>query len=413
MSKKCISCGAELPEGATFCPHCEKSQIEKSETKPPKLWRKKALIAGLCSLVVIAVVAAICLHHAPKTYEGGAEITYTDRDGTSRVLLSFSVWDGVQKAAQSSDTVTLEAGARSAKPSQLAIEGSEAGAQAAFMEKVSSCTVETIALDGGNVMEHTAPAYDEDFPYSAATAHIFFSPDCGTNEIRWTLHMKNGDTIILRQTITVELMDSLSYYADDYAMDTVEDLQALLETINQEVSLNTVVNLYLPAVVYDGGITIETHGVNLYGSTENGVKTTFTGTVFVQTDTPGMGEINAVVFRGAGGTGLCATGSVYLMGCEFYGWDVGAIAKTGGNIMGDTCRFEENKIGLKFDTGNCHYTWGEYMDMSFIGNEIGIQITELCVSETLTFTGSSFSGNGVDVDNPAEHDIDLSQAIFE
>ena len=50
MSKKCINCGAELPEDASFCLHCAKSQIEKNEVKPPRLWRKKALIALSCTL---------------------------------------------------------------------------------------------------------------------------------------------------------------------------------------------------------------------------------------------------------------------------------------------------------------------------------------------------------------------------
>lgn len=29
MSKQCKNCGAELPEGASFCPHCAQSQIER------------------------------------------------------------------------------------------------------------------------------------------------------------------------------------------------------------------------------------------------------------------------------------------------------------------------------------------------------------------------------------------------
>ena len=41
MSKQCKNCGAELPEGASFGPHCAQSQIERKEVKPPHLWRKK------------------------------------------------------------------------------------------------------------------------------------------------------------------------------------------------------------------------------------------------------------------------------------------------------------------------------------------------------------------------------------
>lgn len=35
MSKQCGNCGAQLPEAASFCPHCAQSQIERKEVKPP------------------------------------------------------------------------------------------------------------------------------------------------------------------------------------------------------------------------------------------------------------------------------------------------------------------------------------------------------------------------------------------
>ena len=43
MTKKCKNCGTELPESASFCPHCTQSQIDRTEVKPPRLWRKKTL----------------------------------------------------------------------------------------------------------------------------------------------------------------------------------------------------------------------------------------------------------------------------------------------------------------------------------------------------------------------------------
>ena len=59
--KKCRNCGADLPEGASFCPHCAQSQIERQEVKPPRLWRKKALIAALCALAVAGRAALFML----------------------------------------------------------------------------------------------------------------------------------------------------------------------------------------------------------------------------------------------------------------------------------------------------------------------------------------------------------------
>ena len=56
MSKQCRNCGADLPEDASFCPRCAQSQIERREVKPPRLWRKKALITAGCALVLAAAV---------------------------------------------------------------------------------------------------------------------------------------------------------------------------------------------------------------------------------------------------------------------------------------------------------------------------------------------------------------------
>ena len=78
MHKQCRNCGAELPEDASFCPHCTQSQVERSEVKPPRLWRKKALYGLLGALVLIVAALAVFLPHWPKTFEGSASVTYTD-----------------------------------------------------------------------------------------------------------------------------------------------------------------------------------------------------------------------------------------------------------------------------------------------------------------------------------------------
>ena len=41
-----------------------------------------APIAALCALVLVTTALAVFLPHRPKTYEGGASVTYTDQDGT-------------------------------------------------------------------------------------------------------------------------------------------------------------------------------------------------------------------------------------------------------------------------------------------------------------------------------------------
>ena len=73
MSKQCRNCGAELPEDASFCPRCAQSQIERREVKPPRLWRKKALITAGCALVLAAAV--LCPSLAVRGGEKDASIS--------------------------------------------------------------------------------------------------------------------------------------------------------------------------------------------------------------------------------------------------------------------------------------------------------------------------------------------------
>ena len=87
---KVYKCGEILPDDASFCPHCTTVQTEKKEIKTPRKWRKKAVI-GVAVLAVAAVIGiAFFLSITDrKTYEGGAQITYTDKGKSYKVLLRF------------------------------------------------------------------------------------------------------------------------------------------------------------------------------------------------------------------------------------------------------------------------------------------------------------------------------------
>ena len=107
MSKKCRNCGAELPEGAAFCPSCTQSQIERAEVKPPRLWRKKAAIVLMAVLLLCIAALTIYLIQRPKVYEGGASVTYTDKDGTYELLVSFFPGDIIADRPISNKTVSI------------------------------------------------------------------------------------------------------------------------------------------------------------------------------------------------------------------------------------------------------------------------------------------------------------------
>ena len=71
MSKQCKNCGTDLPEDASFCPRCAQSQIERRAIKPPRLWRKKALIPAGGVLVLAAGVALWRYHRVAVKQFGG------------------------------------------------------------------------------------------------------------------------------------------------------------------------------------------------------------------------------------------------------------------------------------------------------------------------------------------------------
>lgn len=86
-------------------------------------------------------------------------------------------------------------------------------------------------------------------------------------------------------------------------MDTIEDLQALVTEIEQTVDFNATVNIYLPAVTYEGGMVLSGHAVNLYGSTEGEARTAFTGTTQVTHSQWGISYFYDIDFIG-NGTGV-------------------------------------------------------------------------------------------------------------
>ena len=110
MNRQCKNCGAELPEGASFCPHCAQSQIERKEVKPPHLWRKKLRYVLLGAAVVVAVGLAIYLPDRPQTFEGGAAVAYTDREGSYDLLVTFFPGDITNNRPIGSKTVTASPG---------------------------------------------------------------------------------------------------------------------------------------------------------------------------------------------------------------------------------------------------------------------------------------------------------------
>ena len=411
--KKCRNCGADLPEGASFCPHCAQSQIARQKVKPPHLWRKKALIAALCVLVLVLAALAVLLSHRPKTYEGGATVVYTDRDGTYELLVAFFPDDIANNRPVGKKSVSQSVNEASNMTAMLGIfhDGALADTEA-FFAKVESCTLEA-SPNEHDALTLSEPAYDTNFLPAARESDITYTGESGTNELTWTLSMKNGDTIRLKQTFEVIPLIHQVYTPEDTALDTMEDLTALLDRINEEVPADTIVDIYLPPVTYTGNLTMVARAVNLYGNADGNGRTVFTGTLSVNTDRPSNVMLFDLDFAGSGGTGLSATASVYMGGCSFSGWDIGATALDGGMIGVERCVFQNNGVGFKYNTATFHSFNDVFPDCTIADNDIGVQFARLQGTITIDFAGSVFSGNRIDIDNQAQYSIDTSKATFQ
>lgn len=283
MRKQCRNCGAELPEDASFCPHCAQSQIERSEVKPPRLWRKKALYAFLAVLLLVAAALAVFLPHRPKTFEGGASVTYTDKDGTYELLVSTFSDDLENKQPEEKRTISFPVDESSCLPALLGVfQDGELVNPESFLAKLERCTLEAFPNENG-ALEIGEPRYDEMFAPSVLETDVFFTGASGTNALVWTLTMKNGDTIRLKHIFEVLPLVHQAYTAEEACLDTMEDLKALLDRIDTEVPADTIVDIYLPPVTYTGNLEISSRAVNLYGCSDGSGRTVIEGTLIVST----------------------------------------------------------------------------------------------------------------------------------
>lgn len=458
---KCSHCGAALPDGASFCPHCEHPQIEKRNIRPPQMPSHSVIvliIAALCAVLLAAILLTLLalLRRAPAPEaepeqppaavqdepqpepeppaqtqsaeqtsdgavfdNGSAEILYTDADASYHVLLNFG--DGLQYVREPFGLTEICAadGDRASLPSQLFVYRTDVSddgeTQREFMEKVASCDVQTVPDEGGIAMDVTTPRYNPATPMAARMSDVSYEAQYGSNDIIWTLRMTNGDVIRLRQRVELSTRPEVVYTPDDAPMDTTEALQALIDRIADEVDPETTVRLYLPPETF-GEIYLRGHAFYLYGSTDErtGVRTTFTGTLHIPENDPESPWIQDISFIGDGsGTGVLANAGIGFINCTIRGWQTGVFAGDGTWPNLHDCSVVDNQIGLLIDSKWSSSAGGGMNDNLFQGNDIAVRIISLHGVIPLNFCRSRFAANGVDIDNPSERPIDISETVFD
>ncbi len=431
---RCIRCGAELPAGASFCPHCESVQIEKHTITPPRPRKKRWLRRLACALCCCALIGAAVLlprtpqaepdeqtrsdgisDHTEASYGdgGSADLLYTDGEDSFHLTAAFANFDAAPFASEPVWSADLPAGGNGGFSVKLYVTDADGvNARGSFLDRLASCSLEAVPQNGAKAVEAAAPAPTDDYPAAALVSALRYDAACGTNDLVWTLEMKNGDTIRLRQRLRMNEIPVVVYTADDAPMGTVEELNALLARVEREEDSRVIVALELPPVTYTGELRLESRAYALRGSREGERQTTFTGTVTVSTREPFPTSITGVRFEGDGGDGLAAYEGVFLDDCVFTGWDTAALVCDGGWIGAKGCVFRGNRRALWFNNWRGYTcTDAEYTDNLFEGNGTAVDITAIPGSLRLDFTRSVFRGNTTDVDNLARHPVALPEGV--
>lgn len=418
MTKPCPTCGAPLPEGASFCPYCTENLRPRQAVEVPVRWWIKWL-KRLVTLLVLAALAAsaFLLYDAltPDTYDAWGELTYHLNGSDYHLAVTFRN-DGTPEPEYTVQTIEDWNYDRAAK---IFVTHGDTGRDAGqiFRQQIQEIQVQVAqSEDNPSPITWQQPSYQSDPATEGMALSVldFTGQTRGEAEIRWTLNMKNGDTILLRHKMVIEPVEVVDYTPADYDMDTIEDLQALVDQIQAEVPLPTVVRLNLPPVHYEGGLTITGRPINLYGTVdEKNMRTAFLGPVTVDVDRGPQCFIQNIDFRGAGsGTALTVEADGQVQNCLFTGWDTGLLV--GGDDWADPmgCWFEGNGVGFRFDSAGNYVNRNWLEGNTFRNNGTAVELLRVPGAKTLYFNGCVFSGNGVNLSNPAGHPTDLSYATF-
>ena len=284
-------------------------------------------------------------------------------------------------------------------------------AEEQYTQLIESAAVEAIPRDGAEAMNVNQPGDPGPFPDAVYMADLFYTADTGTNDILWTLRMKNGDTLLLRQVIVAIPRPLLTYFPEDEPMETIEELQALLDRIAAEEPENASVILYLPPVRYTGGLELDKRSFTFYGSSDGATTTTFTGPLRLRATSPDFITLRDLRVEGDGtGTGVFASAGVAMFNCTVTGWEVGAQIVNGGFLTPQDCTFEENGIGASYNTHESNLTADTFENVTFRNNRVGLLITDLPTPD-LRLENAQFTGNETDIQN--DSDVVVEQLTVE
>lgn len=417
-AKRCMQCGAVLPEDAAFCPRCTATQVMRQvKGIPRRRSRGRAVLLCVGALAVLAVggwalrgrekAAAqetpLPTVTAADAYDRQCQTYYESADGGLYwVFAAFSPAgrDG-ENRPDGYRSLLIAAGEESWAPLTLyaydAVTGENAGE--VFAALVESWQVTASAQEGDvcRIVQENADYSDGGAMYGRE--HIATSL-CGRNEITWTLHMRDGGTVTLTQTEEFGQKPAVDYRWEDEDMTTSAAVQALLDRAAEETEPEDEVTVYLPAVTYDEPLHVR-RDMNLIGD-----GTVVAGGLVVEPLAYGDGReirvsVQNVTFAGDGGVGLQVMGPTWVTGCRFTGWDVAAQALDGGWICSQENTYDSNGVALELDSGSAALCGSNMNSSRFLRNGVAIRVKRLPVEwMKLELYDCSFYGNTVELDDP-------------
>ena len=417
MKQTCPHCGAELPEEASFCPKCARSIQQPRDAAFPRFLPRRILWGLLAFAVLLCMLTALYFGLRPQTVDGLGSVLYTDRDGTYQLMFGWTLND---LEPQSEVRLEEEEGGDFRMPSRVFIRdhASGANATAVFMEKVESVSAEFLQEEGADApISCQPPEHMQDYcPDAAWISLVDFICEEIRAQMHWTIHMKNGDEIHLRQNYLVTPRHVVEFHPGDVPMETVADLQKLMAKIAEERSSSSdIFRVFLPPITYTEEFRIrDGQFCSLIGTDgPDGTRTTFTNTLMIDAHHGPLLQVEHIDFRGNGtGVGVSTPCSLHIYDCRFSGWKTAVLGYGRAWVNIRASELENNQIGFHFNSEGGSVTHTQFNDNRFVGNETGILLERVPTETSISFDNTYFGSNGTDIENRCSHDIDISGAIF-
>ena len=399
--KKCIYCGAELPDDSNFCFSCAKAQSAKQEVKVPALRRRKLLGIGIVLTVIIAAAIVIYSATGNKIIEAdGAEMIYRQNGSVWRFLLRNSTYDNYHwQTPQGVYKRVVQEAQTGAIPLQLYVYDEETGSSRAeeLRELIDYSEITVTAAAGSDTADYGNPQIHSGYPEAALVTDIIFNSGCNENEIAWTLHMKNGDRLVLREQMLIKVMNKEEYSWETTSLDTSEKLQKLIDRA-AENDEETEFTIYLGPYVYEDEIVINGAAVNLIGCDSADGSTVFRGGIRINTSAPYDCTLEKLCFEG-GGIGITAAKSCFVINCTFIGLETGIDGRDGSWPMPEGCTFENCGIGLHINSTSSTSKNSWFGENTFRNNKTAVLLEQMPSQDDLYFVQCVFEGNETDIDS--------------